>query len=130
MSEVESRMGERRKELLTDLVAIAVRVLVENEVPPLVAEIAANTMADRLADYWGGQSLTFPRDFRWKLAKIELEIYDRFTGRNYEELIRAFNMTDRGLRKLLRRVEDKLAKQRAVNQVVNQTDFFANKDAQ
>ncbi len=124
MSEVETRMGERRNELLTDLVAVAARHLVEHDVPAVTAEIVANTLADRLADYWGGQSLTFPRDFRWKLAKVELEIYDRFTGNNLEELVREYNMTERGLRKLLRRVDGKLAKQRAVHQ----TDFFANKE--
>lgn len=122
---VESRMGERRHELLDDLVATAERIFLEQDVPPAVAIVAANTLADRLADHWGGQNLTFPRDYRWKLAKVELEIFDRFNGNNYDELIRAYSMTERGLRKLIARVRAKLARQAATQQ----SDMFAGTPA-
>ena len=109
MSHCDSRMAEKRNEMLSDLVALAERVMQEYDVPKEVATITANSLADRLADHWGGQNISFPKDFRWKLAKLELEIYDRFNGRNYDELAQAYNMTERGIRKLIARVRSKIA---------------------
>lgn len=112
----ETRIGQQRNALLADLVQVTIDLFQKNEIPDTVAVITANTLADRLADYWGGQVITFPRDFMWKLAKVELEIYDQFNGRNYDELARQYGMTTRGVRKLIGRVRVKLARQRPNNQ--------------
>lgn len=112
----ETRIGQQRNALLADLVQVTIDLFQKNEIPNTVAVIAAHTLADRLADYWGGQVITFPRDFMWKLAKVELEIYDQFNGRNYDELARQYGMTTRGVRKLIGRVRAKLARQRPNNQ--------------
>lgn len=109
MSRRDSRMAEKRNEMLSDLVALAERVLQDHDIPQAVATITANSLADRLADHWGGQNISFPKDVRWKLAKLELEIYDRFNGRNYDELAQAYHMTERGIRKLIARVRAKIA---------------------
>ena len=105
----DTRMAEKRNELLSDLVAMAESVLQEHGVSSQMATITANSLADRLADHWGGQNISFPKDFKWKLAKLELEIYDRFTGRNYDELAMAYSMTERGIRKLIARVRAKVS---------------------
>lgn len=112
----ETRNGVKRNALLEDVVRVAAAQMVEHEVPENVAAIAAHALADHLSDYWGGQVIVFPRDYLYKLAKLELEIYRKFDGHNYDELARAYGMTDRGVRKLISRVRAKLAKQRPNNQ--------------
>lgn len=112
----ETRSGQKRNALLADLAEVATALFEENEIPSAVATITANALADRLSDYWGGQVIVFPRDYLWKLAKLELEIYDQFNGQNYDDLARKHGMTTRGVRKLIARVRTKLAKQRHGNQ--------------
>lgn len=108
MSGFQTRMAAKRNELLSDLVALAEEVLQEYDVAPTVATIIANALADRLADHWGGQNISFPKDFHWKLAQLELEIYDAFNGRNYDELARRYQMTERGIRKLIARARSRI----------------------
>lgn len=101
-------MSERRNELLTDMMALAQRLLQDHEVGATDALVIASALADRLADHWGGQNITFPKDFRWKLARLELEIYDFYNGTNLGETAFKFNITERGLRKLIARARKKL----------------------
>lgn len=101
-------MSERRNELLTDLMALTERLLQEHAVGTTDAVIIASALADRLADHWGGQNITFPKDFRWKLAHLELEIYNFYDGTNLGETALKFNITERGLRKLIGRARKRL----------------------
>ena len=112
----ETRSSLKRNALLEDVIEVTAAQLKEHEIPPTVAALAAHALADRLSDYWGGQVIVFPRDYLFKLAKLELEIYGQFIGDNYDELARAHGMTVRGVRKLITRVRAKLAKQRPDNQ--------------
>lgn len=111
-----SRLGVDRNAMLADIVAHTEKELLDYEVAPVASRVIANGVADRLADFWGGQFVGIPRDFAWKLAQKELELYDQFKGNNMEELIRASGMTDRGLRKLFARIRSKLSRQRAIDQ--------------
>lgn len=106
MSDTHTRMGERRNELLADLVDVAKRVLVDEDVQPDLAELAANAVADRLADYWGGQIISFPKDYRRRLAKLEIEIYRAWSegGSTFGELALKHKMHERSLRRLIARV--------------------------
>jgi len=103
-------MSQRRNELLTDLVDIARRVLRDHDIPEELASVASNAVADRLADHWGGQNITFPKDYFWRLAKVELSIYDDWAkGATPPELAMKYRMTERGVRKLIARVRAKIA---------------------
>ncbi|MBB1601548.1 hypothetical protein A9977_16020 [Variovorax sp. UMC13] len=102
-------MGERRHELLADMVQLAERVLAEQEVPPAAAAVAVSALVDRLTSHWGGQNIYFPTDYQWRLARVELQIYDAFTGNNQVELARIHGMTESGVRRLIARVRAKLA---------------------
>ena len=102
-------MAERRNELISDLVAVVERVLHDHEIPASVATVTASALADRVADHWGGQNISFPKDFRWKLAQLELSIYDEWSrGAQFGELGLKYRMTERGMRKLIARVRDRL----------------------
>lgn len=113
---VERRTGEKRNELLQDTATLVERLLIDSEASPATAAAVANAVADRLATHWGGQVIYFPTDYHWKLASIELEIYDAFTGTNHVELARRFGMTDSGLRRLLNRIRGKIASHRHAQQ--------------
>lgn len=108
----ESRMSERRNELLTDMMALAEQTLTEHGVGSNESVLIASALADRLADHWGGQNITFPKDFKWKLARLELEIYDFYTGENLGETALKFGITERGLRKLIKRARKKIVSNR------------------
>ncbi|MDZ7862633.1 Mor transcription activator family protein [Acidovorax sp.] len=105
----ETRTSIRRHELLADLVDVVTRRLRENGVSPNEAEIVANDLADHLAKHWGGQVIPFPKDLRRELTRLELEIYGKFLGDNYDDLARQYDMTMSGMRKLIARIRAKLA---------------------
>ena len=102
------QLDVRRNELLADIVDVIRHELTLFDVDHSAATLVAHAMADRLADFWGGMTISFPRDYQWKLSQRELEIHDMFKGNNWAELIRHSGMTERGLRKMLIRIERKL----------------------
>ena len=108
---IETLMMVRRSSLLDEVVSVSERLMTDNDVSPATAAVVANALADHLADYWGGQLINFPKDHRRKLAKIEVEIYGQFDGSNYGALAFRYNMSERGVRKLITRVRARLAKQ-------------------
>lgn len=103
------RIDVRRNELLQDMVDVARHEMEEFGLAHDAATLIAHALADRIADYWGGQSIAFPRDRQWQLAKKELELYDAWaSGVTLPELTRRSGMTERGLRKALSRIQRKM----------------------
>lgn len=103
-----SRVALRRHELLAELADVAERWLLEQDVPAVAANVTASGLVDHIADYWAGQVITFPKDARYKLTLRELEIYDKHNGNNADQLARQYNMTLRGMNKLLKRIRAKI----------------------
>lgn len=118
----QGRMSERRNELLTDMASLTENLLREHDVPAADAVVIASALVDRLADHWGGQNITFPKDFRWKLANMELEIYSYYDGTNLGETALKFGITERGLRKLIARARKRLVSR-------SQVGLFDSQDA-
>jgi len=98
------RMEIKRHELLSDMAAHCAEILIDHGIPEDVAHQAATAIADHMAMHWGGQSFTFPKDYLFKLSERDLLIYKEFTGANYDVLARQFDLTERGMRKLIDRV--------------------------
>lgn len=98
------RMAERRHELYADLMTLVQRQLAEYGVGENEASLIACALADRLADHWGGQNMTFPKEYRRKLTRLEAEIYQAHHGHNLAELAQRYNISERGLRKMIERV--------------------------
>lgn len=109
-SENSGRMAERRNQLLLDMIDVSSAHLTDH-LPEEAAKLIAESLADRLADYWGGQLINFPKDYRWKLSQREQRIYSEFNGGNYGELASKYGMCERGLRKLLARVRDRMQRE-------------------
>ena len=118
--ERDTQMATRRNQLLADVMAVAAARLSEH-VSSSAAEMIAGDLADHVADYWGGQLINFPKDFRWKLGQREMEIYDAYNGHNLGELARKYDISERGLRKMISRVRERIA---AATKSANQ-DLFA-----
>ncbi|HOE41283.1 MAG TPA: Mor transcription activator family protein [Rhodoferax sp.] len=104
----DGRMAERRHELYADLMDLLQRLLAEYDVGSNEALLIASDMADRLANHWGGQNITFPKEYRRKLSRLELEIFDAFKGHNLSAIAQTYNISERGLRKLIARVTKRL----------------------
>jgi len=75
-----------------------------------MASVVANGLADHFALHWGGQVGSFPKDHRRELTRLEIEIYERFQGDNYDTLARQYDMTTSGIRKLIKRIQAKMAR--------------------
>ena len=104
----EGRMAERRHELYADLMALVLRQLGEYGVGDNEATLIAGDLADRLADHWGGQNITFPKEYRRKLSQVELEIFDAFKGDNLSDVAQRYDLSERGLRKMIARVTKRI----------------------
>ena len=104
----DGRRAERRHELYADLMDLVQRQLAEYGLGANEATLIANDLADRLADHWGGQNITFPKEYRRKLSRVELEIFDAFKGDNLSDVAQRYDISERGLRKMIARVTKRI----------------------
>lgn len=98
-----SPMEAKRAELLADLAAHTAAVLQEIGIAGDLADHAGAALADYLADHWGGQVVSIPKDYYYRLSERERTILSAFSGNNFAELAKAYSITERGLRKLINR---------------------------
>lgn len=96
----------RRHELLDFICETATQLLIEYNVPADHAGQAGNALADALAKTWGGQIVTFPKDYFRNLHRRDLEIYEEFDGRNHGHLARKHNLTVRAIYNVIKRVRE------------------------
>lgn len=107
MSQRDNAMEHRRNELLEDVHAHAKRVVAEYGIKEDVADQVGAAIAENLAINWGGQIVCIPKDHHYKIAARDKVIYDEFNGRNHSELARKYEMTVRGIYKVISRVRAK-----------------------
>jgi len=109
----ESRMGEKRNELLADVAGFVARRLCGHGLSGAEAESIGNDVVDMLSDLWRGQTIYIPSDFLWRLGARDLAIYDAWNaGRQFDDLAREHKMTPRAVRLLINRVRAKLRRAR------------------
>lgn len=72
---------------------------------PDKAMTLGGSVADQVADTFGGQSISFPRDMKRRVREREEQAYAAFNGNNLAELAQRFQMTDRGIRLMLKRAQ-------------------------
>lgn len=108
-------MEARRSELYQHVAAQATDTALSLNMPAERAEHLGAAIADALAEVFGGQVLSFPKNAAFKLSKRERAILEAHRqGATYSELMREYDMTERGLRKLLARA---LKRERNLNQM-------------
>ena len=103
MTTNNSHMEKIRHELLSDVAEHSKLILKDHGIETQLAEQTGVAIADFLASHWGGQLVNIPKDYVFKLAKRDIEIYDEFTGTNHSELARKFDMSVRGIYKIVER---------------------------
>lgn len=96
-------METLRHELLSDVAVHATDILLAHGVDPSVADQAGCSVANHLAEHWGGQVISYPKDYLFKLSKRDLQIYDEFDGTNHSTLSRKYDVSVRAIYKIIKR---------------------------
>lgn len=113
MRALSKHTEDKRHALYLDLTTVMTAQLVEYGMQQAGAEAVANALADHIADYWGGQTITFPKEYQRHLSQRDVEIYQRYTQEAHDDLARELGITERGLYKLVARVRKRLRAQAA-----------------
>jgi len=101
-------MEARRAELLEHVAARAAATAVDLGLASDLADQVGAAVADALADDFGGQVLSFPKDCAYRLSQRDRAILEAHRrGASLAELAHQYKITDRGLRMLLRRAESR-----------------------
>jgi Mor family transcriptional regulator len=105
-------MQSKRHELLSDIEAHVAALLKDYNLESEACEQVGVAVVDFIAAHLGGQVISFPKDYYYKLANRDMAIYAKFRGDNWHELVAEFNMTESGIRKVINRVRKAILKQR------------------
>ncbi|MBI0114241.1 DNA-binding protein [Gilliamella sp. W8129] len=105
-------MSIKRHELLTHVSLSVANEAMDYGLPEDIANQLGDSIANTISELFGGQNFTFPRDYIFKLNQRDLQIYDSFKGNNYAELSQKYNMTERGIRKVIDRVHKRMLKEK------------------
>lgn len=101
-------MEARRNELLEEVAASAADSARDLGVTADVAEQIGTAVADALADHWGGQVITIPKDHFFRLSQRDRKILEEHRqGASFGLLARRYGMTERGVRILIRRARSR-----------------------
>lgn len=106
----KSAMSIKRHELLTHVSLSVANEAIDFGLPEDMASQLGDSIANTISELFGGQNFTFPRDYIFKLNQRDMQIYDEFKGTNYAELSQKYNMTERGIRKVIDRVHKRVMK--------------------
>ena len=104
MAKRSTRMEGMRRELLADVAAHASEIAAAHGLRADIADLLGATIADHLAEHWGGQVISIPKDYYYKLSDTHLQIYQEFTGQNHMELVRKYGISLQWIYKLIKRV--------------------------
>lgn len=97
-------MESRRNELLAEVATCATETARDLGVAEDIAQQIGAAVADALADHWGGQVITIPKDHFYRLSQRDQRILEEHQkGAGFGALARRYSMTERGVRMLIRR---------------------------
>jgi len=101
-----SPIGELKEpELLTDLAAhVSATVRDLMEVSPEIADMVGSEVAGLMAQNWGGQVIYVPAGIFYRVSKLHQEIYERFNGRNHNELAKEFHVSRQWIYRVVKRM--------------------------
>ncbi len=107
---MSTQMEVTRHELLRDIEDNVSALCKNYNLDQDICEQISIHVADFLAEHYGGMVISFPKDFHYKIAQRDLDIYNDFNGNNWLYLIRKYNMTESGIRKVINRVSRRIIK--------------------
>lgn len=101
------RMEVRRHDLLADVADRTMQILKRYGLNDSQAQEAADSVVDDLADNWGGQFITVPKDMKYRNAKRRQAIVEAFDGSNHSELATQHGLSVNAVYKILKRAQAK-----------------------
>ena len=104
MSDNKSAMGHVRHEFLDDIVDHISTILKENSVEEVQAEATALDVANYLANHWGGQNFSFPKDYTFKISQRDLNIFEEVNRDNMHEVARKYGISVNAVYRALKRI--------------------------
>lgn len=105
-------MSASAPELLTALADTVADLLVtEGLAPERAADIGMKVM-DRMRDDWGGEPIYFPKGCAIDISRRDMEIWERFTGRNHTELAREYDLSVIHIYRIVKYVGAEITKKR------------------
>lgn len=107
MSQPIGKTEARRHELLADVADRSAGILKGYGLGEQQAQAAGDDIADDLANNWGGQYITVPKDMQYRNAKRAQQIADEFNGTNHPELATKHGLSVSAIYKILKRVQRK-----------------------
>lgn len=108
---------ENRNELLADVSVKVERLALEYGNSPAHAESLGNAVADLLASDWGGQVISMPKDYYYRLSLVDAEIYEAWRhGATLGALAKKYNLHTRTVRNIIDRVKARIARQKKNDQ--------------
>lgn len=110
-------MEARRKELLKDVSAHVVALLVDLNIDKSKAELAGNEVMAHLAKHWGGQQIYFPQEVDYWAGDHVMEIFNACKGGNFPEVALKFDISVRTVYRIYKRVRRRIIAE-------NQADLF------
>lgn len=101
-------MATRRTELLQWIADRATHLLREYGVDELKAEQCAFALADDIASECGGQVISFPKNYHFKLAQRDREMLEAHrAGESAQSLACRYGMTRRAVHGIIKRAADR-----------------------
>ncbi len=109
----EQRKQHLRHEVYEGASAQVVKFFQDNVDLPLdekQMQWLANQLCNYLSEYWAGQTITFSKDFYYKIDARDFEIYNKVTSTNFKQVAREYNLTPNGLYRVIKRIKHRAVK--------------------
>lgn len=116
----QTAMEIRRDSFLDDLSAQVAAVLHDLNVDAVKTEIAVAEVVTKIITTFGGQQLYIPNGHTHKSQDRALAVYEACNGRNHSDVAREFDISDRSVYRIYKRIHAQIVAQ-------NQLDIFSNK---
>lgn len=91
-------------EFLADIVVTVGQALLQQGTPEEAAQKIAQEAAEAVRKNFGGQLLYIPRGHRFDLSQRDIEIWNKFTGRNQQQLAAEYKMSVIHIYRIIARV--------------------------
>lgn len=110
-------MSVKRSKLYIELSAHIKSFCESKSLPQEFSKELSDDIVDLIAVSFGGQNITFPADAQYYTDLRSINIYNDFVDSlSYSELASKYGLTERGIRKAIERVKEKLKEDRKQNQ--------------
>jgi Mor family transcriptional regulator len=99
-------------ELLADLADQVALNLRENGIELEKAADIGFAAAEHVRKHWSGQSLYLPKGDHYDISRRDIEIFEKFSGTNHDQLAREYNLTVMRIYQIVKAVRAEMVRKR------------------